>query len=452
VVVGFEQRLGGGESRREAAWGAAADKARGVALALGTTAIGFSSLALAEVIPIRTFGLLAAAGLAAGGPLVLYALPLLLAALGPTRVRSAVARREQRVEDALERVARWAEARPVRLGGAAVGLVLASALAVPHLRPSTHTVAYFPEGHPVREAHEALERAGAGLMTLEAVVKADDPILGRLDAFAATATAAPEIRARLDLALLLREARFRATGSDAVPNGQEAAMYLARRPELEAALRDEDHHRAAFFLETSNGQDLDRLSARLRAAHDAHLPGTELVLTGTYDLIIRSQQSLLDTLVASLALTVLLMELVVLLATRSLRLTLVALLPNLVPVAVNVLLLFALRLPLDVGTAMTGAVALGIAVDDTLHFLVAWREEGTRRAIRKTGRALLLSTVVIAAGFFALVPSSFLPTRNFALLTGSAIVAALVADLLLLPPLLRACRRPSGAGDGPEPA
>lgn len=436
VVVAFEHRLARGEERDRAAWGAARDKARGVALALLTTAIGFSSLVFAEVLPIRSFGLLAAGGLAGGGPLVLFGLPLLLARLGPTRLRSR-AKPGARLEAALARLVAWAEARPLQMVGTAVVLVALAIGVAPHLEPSTHTVAYFPEDHPVRVAHAALERAGAGLMTLEAVVEGRPVDLERLDAFAATATQAAEIQARLDLPLVLREAQHRATGLDQVPDPAQARLFLEERPELEAALRSKDANRVCLFLATANGDDLDRMSEALRAAHARLLPETELELTGTFDLVIRSQRSLLETLVLSLGITLLLMELVLFLATRSIRLALVALLPNLVPVAIDVLLLYGLGLPLDVGTAMTGAVALGIAVDDTLHFLVAWREEGTALAIRSTGRALVLSTVVIASGFFALVPSAFLPTRYFALLTGAAITAALAADLLVLPPLLR---------------
>lgn len=440
VVVAFEHRLGRGEPRREAAWGAARDKARGVALALLTTAVGFSSLTFAEVAPIRSFGALAAFGLAGGGPLVLFGLPFLLAWLGPAMPARSASRFGRRLEALLARTVRWASERPRSILIPAATVTLAGALLLPSLRSSTHPIRFFDETHPVRVAHEGLEAAGAGLASLEAVLSPNRPEpLGALDAWAATATAIPGVLGRLDLPLLLREAQFRASGADVVPGPATAALLLERRPELSRSLKKGELYRVSLLLGTATAEELDRIEERLERARTRLLPEAELVLTGNYDLLVRAQGSLLNTLLASLGATLVLMELVLLLAVRSLRLALVALLPNVLPVAGNVLLMWALDLPLDVGTAMTGAVALGIAVDDTLHFLVAWKDEGQDAAIRRTGRALVLSTAVIALGFFSLLGSEFLPTFNFALLTGTAMITALVGDLLILPPLLRWC-------------
>lgn len=460
VTVAFQHRLRIGQTRSEAAWGAAREKARGVALALFTTAVGFFSLSLAEVAPIRVLGMLTAGGLAAGGPLVLFTLPALLARFGPERPPPGPAgRRVGALEATLVAAVGWSVRRTGVVLVAATLTLVAAAFALGQLRPSTHPIAYFPADHPVRVSHDELSKAGAGLMTLEAVLdlggETDAPPLLEIDRFASTATAISGVRGRVDLALFLREASFRTSGSEAVPPPAAASWLLEERPELGQSLRAGSWYRVALLLEPdSSAQDLDRVSARLRAIQEEQLPQAKLTLTGNYDLIVRSQRSLQETLVASLGATLLFMELVLLVALRSFRLALVALIPNALPVAANILVMWLLAIPLDVGTAMTGAVALGIAVDDTLHFLVAWKEEGREAAIVRTGRAIVLSTVVISAGFFALVPSDFLPTRNFALLSGVAMVVALVGDLLVLPPLLEwsgaqpAARAERGAGAG----
>lgn len=94
-----------------------------------------------------------------------------------------------------------------------------------------------------------------------------------------------------------------------------------------------------------------------------------------------------------------------------------------------------------------GAVALGIEVDNTFHFLVAWlarraRGEGRERQVQPTSPSWSSPF-----GFFALEPSSVLRSRNFAFLRGTTFVAALVAELLILPPLLRACVRQASRGE-----
>ncbi len=437
VALAFERRLGEGEDRVAAAWNAAAEKASGVALALLTTAIGFASLGLAEVIPIRRFGWLSAAGLLGGAPLLLFGLPALLARFGPRRPWRTGGRRrlEAGLLELLE-IARRARVAVFALTALLFAGGLGAAFSLP---PPTHAVEFFPAHHPARAAHEALERAGSSLMTVELVLRSAEPgaleaELSALDRFAAAAVELPRVRGRLDLPLLLRDAEFRMSGEDRLPAAPE--MWLEDHPEAVRGFLEGHHHRVALLVETIAHEPLERLERALESLRAEQLPTWTLEVTGNLPVTLHSQTSLRTTLIVSLALTLVLMQVVLLLALRSVRLALVATIPNLVPVAVNLLLVAALGVPLDVGTAMTGAVALGIAVDDTLHFLVAWRGHGLEEAMRRTGRALVLSTVVIAAGFFALVPSEFLPTRHFALLTATAIVAALIADLVLLPLLL----------------
>ncbi|MGD2063550.1 MAG: MMPL family transporter [Nitrospirota bacterium] len=123
-----------------------------------------------------------------------------------------------------------------------------------------------------------------------------------------------------------------------------------------------------------------------------------------------------------------------------------ALLPNLLPVVGVLGTIGWLRVPLDLSTAMTGSVALGLAVDDTIHMALGYRHHRQRRmgveqamavTLATSGRALRLTTVVMMAGFGLLALSSFCPTRRFGLLTCLTLALALVSDLVLLPALIR---------------
>jgi len=102
-------------------------------------------------------------------------------------------------------------------------------------------------------------------------------------------------------------------------------------------------------------------------------------------------------------------------------------------------------------TAMTFAVALGIAVDDSLHFLLRYRKElanGLKRVdaikltIMHTGSALLITTAVLVSGFSVLLLSAFLPTYQFGLLSAGMIGAALLCDLTFLPALCLVLPKP----------
>tara|TARA_B100001248_G_C27077188_1_gene316637 strand:- start:122 stop:505 length:384 start_codon:yes stop_codon:yes gene_type:complete len=102
------------------------------------------------------------------------------------------------------------------------------------------------------------------------------------------------------------------------------------------------------------------------------------------------------------------------------------------------------NIPIRVPTAMTFSVALGIAVDDSLHFLLRYRKElsrgfpiieALRNTIINTGSALMITTTVLVSGFLVLTLSAFLPTFQFGLLSALMIALALICDLTLLPAL-----------------
>jgi len=135
----------------------------------------------------------------------------------------------------------------------------------------------------------------------------------------------------------------------------------------------------------------------------------------------------------------------VLAALRSWKLAIVALLPNVFPVLVFFGLLGLGVAPLSLPTSLIAAVALGIAIDDTVHFLVRYRRErragatpveATRRTSHAVGRPIVITAAMLAAGFGVIGLSSFATLREFGLLFATTVSICLVADLLLLPALL----------------
>jgi predicted RND superfamily exporter protein len=130
---------------------------------------------------------------------------------------------------------------------------------------------------------------------------------------------------------------------------------------------------------------------------------------------------------------------------RSLRIALVAILPNLFAAALVLGMMGWLGISLDLMTVTIAAISIGIAVDDTIHYVHRAREEfslerdyaaAIARAHANIGRALFYTTLTITLGFSILALSSFVPTIYFGLLTGFAMLTALAADLTLLPLLL----------------
>ncbi|MDH3393358.1 MAG: MMPL family transporter, partial [Desulfobulbaceae bacterium] len=130
---------------------------------------------------------------------------------------------------------------------------------------------------------------------------------------------------------------------------------------------------------------------------------------------------------------------------RSFYLAAVATIPNVLPVAVVLGTLGWLGIPLDMMTITIASISIGIAVDDTIHYVHRFQREfkidqdyraSMHRCHGSIGRAMYYTSITITSGFSILVLSNFIPTIYFGLFTGFAMVVALLSDLLLLPQLL----------------
>jgi predicted RND superfamily exporter protein len=131
---------------------------------------------------------------------------------------------------------------------------------------------------------------------------------------------------------------------------------------------------------------------------------------------------------------------------RDLKLLLISLLPNILPLFFAAALLGFLGIPLEATISVVFAIVFGIAVDDTIHFLGRYKvsrsdgrtkEEALEITFAETGRALVITTLSLFFGFMALLFSIHAPSITIGLLVSFTLLAALVLDLLLLPVLIR---------------
>ena len=123
----------------------------------------------------------------------------------------------------------------------------------------------------------------------------------------------------------------------------------------------------------------------------------------------------------------------------------IAMLANVIPISLLFGIMGWLNIPLDIMTITIAAIAMGIAVDDTIHFIHRFEDEfkfdhdyvqAMRRAHDGIGHAMYYTTLVIVIGFSILMLSNLVPTIYFGLLTVVIMINVLAADLLLLPKML----------------
>jgi predicted RND superfamily exporter protein len=184
---------------------------------------------------------------------------------------------------------------------------------------------------------------------------------------------------------------------------------------------------------------------RLHLTRELGLSGDQVHLSGILVLYNNMLQSLFRSQILSLGAVFFAIFLMFIVLFRSVKLSLIALVPNLVAVPLVLGLMGVLDIPLDFMTITIAAIAIGIGVDDTIHYVHRFGEEvavdwdyqaAVIRSHYSIGRAMYYTTVTITIGFSILVLSKFVPTIYFGILTAFAMLIALLANFTVLPVLL----------------
>jgi predicted RND superfamily exporter protein len=196
-------------------------------------------------------------------------------------------------------------------------------------------------------------------------------------------------------------------------------------------------------------QDVTRISREEFPDRDEE-PGAEV--TGFFVLLTNLIDSVLRDQWRAFAIATVGIAVMMLIAFRSLTLALIALIPNGLPILVVLGVMGWLGLPINMGAAMIAAVSMGLSVDSSLHYILAFRRarlagRGTREALAEVqhnvGRAMVFSILALIVGFSVLCTSDFIPTVYFGVLISLAMLGGLLGNLVVLPLLLNAVdRRP----------
>ncbi len=174
--------------------------------------------------------------------------------------------------------------------------------------------------------------------------------------------------------------------------------------------------------------------------------GLTVEVTGTAFLALRTNNYLVKNLTNSFLIAFVVITILMAFLFRSVKMALISVLPNIIPMMIMAAVLGFFQIPLRPSTAMTFAIAFGIAVDDTLHYLTRYRMElaeadrhyrqANDATLMGTGIAMMSTTTILVSGFLVLTLSEFIPTVQFGTLSAITILSALFADLTFLPALL----------------
>ena len=202
--------------------------------------------------------------------------------------------------------------------------------------------------------------------------------------------------------------------------------------------------RITGLIENKTSSEMDKIYVKIDSLSKSFPPYLSVTCTGTTVVALRTNNYLVQSLVNSLGVALVFISIVMAFMFRNKSILLASLITNLIPIFTVLGLLSWLGISIRPPTAMTFSVALGIAVDDSLHFLLRYRKElaqctnrveAIKATIMSTGSALMITTTILVSGFSVLLLSAFLPTYQFGMLSAGMIGTALLCDLTLLPAL-----------------
>ena len=433
-----------------------------------TTAIGFLSLLFSHIPSIRHFGSAAAAGMLIEYILSFTMLPILLLLLFKLKTNQSITGRlvysqvdGKKIPQGLSNlIVRYRFTILVFFGAISAGCLFL----IPKINVETDLINYFPTKSSLVNATKFIDKFLGGTNTIEFSFKSkvndiflEPEILARLDHLGNLITKEHAVTKIIGVNEFLKQM------NKAFHNEQDEFFIVPTSRQL-----------VAQYLLLYNGDELsyfindDRSWVRLSARTTTHSSRelTQLMeksmqnalklfenlkkdikirITGKTYLVNRMIREIVASQIKSLAFAGLIIFGIIFLLLRSWMLGLVALLVNLVPLLLNFGTMVMLNIPLNTATAIISAVALGIAVDDTIHFLTEFKKvRGLGYSIEKAieaslvvkGKAALITSVVMIGAYGILTFSNYVPTAQFGLLSALIMAWALAADCILAPALL----------------
>ncbi|GAB63681.1 MAG: hypothetical protein DWB56_09485 [Candidatus Jettenia sp.] len=351
----------------------------------------------------------------------------------------------------------------ILLCGLTAGTV--SVLGISRIRIESDIMASFPKNSQIARDNNYIERHLMGLLPVEIVAKTTDgvtllqpDILNNLACLQRYLYSIPEVTSSLSMVNYIQKAHQRATSNKPqhsfIPNTEkEIANYM----KLASFYGGKQVH----CLHTEGYTDA-RISVRMKQVGSnryqtiiqsikehisQHLNTTALSwhITGIIPLLINVQDNILRSEIQSFSLAFLLTFISTVVVLKSVRIGLISIIPNVLPITITLGLMGFTGMKLDAATIMIASIALGISVDNTIHIFYRFKKEFSRdadyskavcRTLQGAGKTALFTSLSAAFGFMVFSFSGFKPIQYFGMLTSVTMVNAIVSDLFISPSCL----------------
>ena len=422
-----------------------------------TTAIGFATLTISEVIPVLTLGIATASGAVLAFVISVVWMPAVLLLLKkPIKVEVVEVAKEKKSLG----YGKFIIENNKKIVGATLLIFTVLAIGIFKVKVDSNTIRYFDKSVEIRKGTEFMMDNLTGPMAYEIIVDSgvkdgikNPKFMKEVERFYKEFQSKyPEVRHLASLMDTVKRFNKVVDGKDELPSKQNLiaqylllySLSLPQGMEINDKMDiNEQKLRITGRMDiVDTSKDLEMIDYITDWWSKTEYKGS--VVGKTY-MFAHMQKDVTNTLIYSLSLAIALVSIVMFLIFRRIKILWVFILPNILPVILVVGLMGWIGINIDIGVAIAGAIIIGVAVDDTIHFLVKYfdarkrgltMEETFDEVLAYAGKAILFTTVILTVAFSLFTFSHFTPNQNFGVVTAFALLIAFVVDLLLLPALL----------------
>jgi predicted RND superfamily exporter protein len=366
-------------------------------------------------------------------------------------------------------ISKVATGRPKLIVAISTVLIISAAIVATQLRFSHFPLQWLPEDNFARVATEAVDENLKGSLTLEVIVdtgktnglynpevlRVIDDVSKNINSVTSGNMFVGKVFSYIDIiketnrALNENQEEYYEIPDDPDMIAQELLLFESSGNNDLASLVDANYSKARLTLKTPFIDSLEAkafidnaqvyLDQKFGKLATVSFTGIGTLMTVTFEEAIYS--SAVSYILAFSLITILMVLLI-----GDLKIGLISMIPNLLPIVFLSAIMVIFKMPLDMFTLLIGAIALGLAVDDTIHFMHNFRryelqyndvDKAVRLTLMGTGRAITLTSIVLALGFLVLTFSQMNNMFDFGVLTASAILVALLADFFLMPAIMK---------------
>jgi len=430
-----------------------------------TTALGFSTLATNKITILRQFGIVSSFGLVVNFIITIVIVPTILRLVkAPKHVESKESSDSKKwgvLDSMLRKICNIDLSKKFAISCVSFFLIGVAIIGCFRLQINTDFVSYFKEGSFIRKRSKDIHENLAGGLNFYTVIETGREEgalypkvlrqIARLERYLNdTGKFDKTISITDHLSVMNREMNGGDKNFQHVPDSKEsAAQYLLMMDDKDID-RYLDYERATANIvvrhNITSSSELKRELKKLKSyCRDNMSPEIKIKLTGEGILINNAADAMARGQVISLSLALGAIFIIMSILFLSIKAGLLSLIPNFLPIILNFGLMGWAGIPLNTGTCMVAAIALGIAVDDTIHFMARYHREmkesldqqkAMYNSLLGEGKPIMFTSFALAFGFIILVFSNFNPTIQFGFLSAMVMLTAYLSDMFVTPTLM----------------